>query len=259
LTPARPIPPIAAHRREQLLAAISQIAMLPSTLAVPMRLLELQRDKTTTMDKFAAAVSCDPSLVAKILGLVNSAAFKPAKPIARVSQALVMIGLKNLLPLVFGASLGGIHNQFSMPADERSAFWKASLFKAVAARECAMLLAPDQAEEAMIVGLMQDLSLPLLYAVDRSAWTEAQAIFEMADRSAREDREQRLYGIDHAQLTAMLAAKLGLPESLRTAFAAHHQGIEVKLSPLRSATAAWRRRLHWRPASRTASAPTTNR
>ena len=34
---------MAAHRGEQLQAAVSQIALLPSTLAVPMRLLELQR------------------------------------------------------------------------------------------------------------------------------------------------------------------------------------------------------------------------
>ena len=195
-----------------------------------MRLLELQRDPTATMDKFAEAVSCDPSLVAKILGLVNSAAFHPVKPITRVSHALVMIGLKNLLPLVFGASLGGIHNQFSMPAEERSALWKASLLKAVAARESALLLSPAHAEEAMIAGLMQDLSLPLLYAVDRSAWPEAQAIFEMDDRVTRLDREQRLYGIDHAQLTALLAAKLGLPATLQAAVAAHHDGAEALAS-----------------------------
>lgn len=223
----RTITPIAAHRREQLLASVSQIALLPSTLGVPMRLLELQRDQTATMDKFADAVSCDPSLVAKILGLVNSAAFKPAKPITRISQALVMIGLKNLLPLVFGASLGGIHNQFSMPADERSALWKAALLKAVAARECALLLSPERAEEAMITGLMQDLSLPLLYAVDRSAWAEAQAIFEISDRSNREEREERLYGIHHAQLAALLAAKLGLPQTLRDALAAQHENVET--------------------------------
>lgn len=229
---AKTIPPIAAHRREQLLASLSQIALMPSTLAVPMKLLELQRDKTTTMDKFAAAVSCDPSLVAKILGLVNSAAFKPAKPITKVSQALVMIGLKNLLPLVFGASLGGIHNQFSMPSDERSAFWKASLLKAVAARECALLIAPECAEEAMIAGLMQDLSLPLLYGVDRSTWAETQAILEINERSTREDRETRLFGIDHAQLTAALAAKLGLPESLQIAFANHHHGAETLATAL---------------------------
>jgi diguanylate cyclase (GGDEF)-like protein len=215
---------MAVHRGEQLAAAVSEIALLPSTLAVPMRLLELQRNPAATMEQFAGVLSFDPALVARILGLVNSAAFKPAKPITRVSQALVMIGMKNLLPLVFGASLGGIYNKFSMPADERSALWKAALLKAIVARECALLLSPERAEEAMIAGLTQDLSLPLIYAVDRSTWTEALALLEISDRASREDRELRLYGTDHARLTAKLAAQLGLPEILCAASGAHHEG-----------------------------------
>src|SRR5215217_6793024 len=100
----QPIPPIAAHRAAQLTDAVARVDVLPCSISVPMRLLELKRNPNSTMAQYASALTFDPALVAKVLGLVNSAAFKPAKPITRVSQALVMIGLKNLLPLAFGAA-----------------------------------------------------------------------------------------------------------------------------------------------------------
>jgi diguanylate cyclase (GGDEF)-like protein len=220
----QPIPPIATHRAAQLREAVSKVDVLPCTISVPMRLLELKRNPNSTMAQYASALTFDPSLVAKVLGLVNSAAFKPVKPITRVSQALVMIGLKNLLPLAFGAALGGIYNQFALPADERGVLWKGALLKAVAAREYALAVAPEHAEEAMIAGLTQDVALPLLYAVDRSAWPEAQAVFETPDRDVR---EQRLYGTDHAQLAAALAKRLGLPELFQAAAARQHDSAEA--------------------------------
>jgi diguanylate cyclase (GGDEF)-like protein len=198
------------------------VALLPSTLVVPMRVLVLHRRDNVEMSQYAEVIGADPSLVAKILGLVNSAAFKPAQPITKLTQALVMIGLRNLLPLVFGVSLGGIFNQFAMPAEERSALWRASLLKAVSARECVRKLRPDAVEEAFIAALMQDVALPLIHGSDRSAWSETVAIMDMADQAARVARERALYGTDHAELGAVIARRLGLPELFAGAIAHHH-------------------------------------
>ena len=123
----------------------------------PMKVLQLHRKGNATMDQYAEAICADASLVSKIMGLVNSAAFRPAQPITKLSHALVMIGLKNLLPLVFGVSLGGIYNKIGIPAEERSGIWRASLLKAVTAREYARANAPDQVEEAFVAALLQEI------------------------------------------------------------------------------------------------------
>jgi len=188
----------------------------------PMKVLQLHRKGNATMDQYAEAICADASLVSKIMGLVNSAAFRPAQPITKLSHALVMIGLKNLLPLVFGVSLGGIYNKIGIPAEERSGIWRASLLKAVTAREYARANAPDQVEEAFVAALLQDIALPVLHAADRSAWPEAVAVLDMTDTNARGTRERAMYGTDHAELGAKIARRLGLPELYREAIANHH-------------------------------------
>jgi diguanylate cyclase (GGDEF)-like protein len=219
-------PPPASHRaqqrRGQLFELAGNVSLLPSTLVAPMKVLQLHRGGNATMVQFGEAIAADPSLVSKIMGLVNSAAFKPANPITKLSHALVMIGLKNLLPLVFGVSMAGIFNKMGLPADERSAMWRASLLKAVTAREFARGSTPDVSEEAFVAALLQDIALPLIHAADRSAWPETIAVLELPDSLARTARERTMYACDHGELGAAMIKTLGLPDLYREATANHH-------------------------------------
>src|SRR5438477_360873 len=70
---------IADRRRKQLLDSFAGINVLPSTCTVPMRILQLQRDKCADMADYADAISADASLSAKLLALTNSAAFRPCR------------------------------------------------------------------------------------------------------------------------------------------------------------------------------------
>src|SRR5687768_10368466 len=90
---------LADRRRRQLSDAIAELRLLPTTVSVPMKILQLQRSGTATPADFGVALSADPSLTSKVLGLANSAACAPVKPVTKVSEAITRIGLKNLLSL----------------------------------------------------------------------------------------------------------------------------------------------------------------
>jgi diguanylate cyclase (GGDEF)-like protein len=226
------------QRRAQLFELARSVALLPSTLVAPMKVLQLQRRNNSTMEQYGEAISADASLVAKIMGLVNSAAFKPAQPITKLSRALVMIGLKNLLPLVFGVSLGGIFSKLGLPAEERSSIWRASLLKAVVARECARGLAPEFAEEAFVAALLQDVALPVIYTSDRSVWPETIAVLDLTDASMRNARERKMYGTDHGELGGAIIRQLGLPDLYSQTTETHHapDGPQAGENPALAAT-----------------------
>jgi diguanylate cyclase (GGDEF)-like protein len=209
-------------RRTDLLELASGLELLPSTCAVPMRILQLHRSSTASMNEFADVISVDAGLSAKILAIVNSSAFGTSGRITRLSHALPRIGIKNLLPLVFGISLGGIFNKLALPSDERATLWRSSLLKGIAARELAQTLAPEMAEEAFLCGLLQDVALPVIYAADRSAWPETVALLQIDADDERLEREQLLYGIGHAELGGHVAAGMGLPELFQHAIHKHH-------------------------------------
>jgi diguanylate cyclase (GGDEF)-like protein len=213
---------LAERRRELLQRSADDVALLPATLVVPMRVLQLHRRDAGELEEYGDVLSADPSMVAKVLGLVNSPAFAPAMPVTKLSAALEMIGLQNLLPMLFGVSLGGIFNKLALPAEERSALWRAALLKAVTAREFVRGSSPDVTEEAFVGALLQDIALPLIHASDRSAWPEVVAIVDMPDAAAGAARERAMSGTDHAELGARIAKGLGLPALYQDAIAHHH-------------------------------------
>lgn len=217
---------LADRRRKQLLDAVAELRLLPTTVSVPMKILQLQRNPNTHLSEYCAALVTDPSLTSKVLALANSAALAPGRTITKVSEAIARIGVKNLLSLVFGLSVGGIFNKMGVPAAEAKALWRAALLKAVAARELAMKTEPSLAEEAYVCGLLQDISLPIISATDPSAWPEALAILELGP-DARRQREEAMYGTDHGTIGKLVAARIGLPPLFQTAIEFHHGDVAV--------------------------------
>ena len=213
---------LADRRRRQLSDAIAELRLLPTTVSVPMKILQLQRGGTATLADFGVALSADPSLTTKVLGLANSAACAPVKPVTKVSEAITRIGLKNLLSLAFGLSIGGMFNKMGLPPTDAKSLWRASLLKAVAARELALKMDASLAEEAYVCGLLQDVSLPVIYATDPSAWPETAAILDL-EPAPRKQREEGMYGVEHGAFGQLIAARIGLPDLFQKAIALHHQ------------------------------------
>ncbi|MDB5298752.1 MAG: hypothetical protein JWO87_415 [Phycisphaerales bacterium] len=200
-----------------------------------MKVLELKRSLSAGVAEFAEVISTDPALTAKVLALANSAAFSPQSPVTRLSVAIGMIGLRNLLPLVFGLSFAGIFNKFSLPAADRASLWRAAVLKAVLARQTVRRLStvpaadPRRSEEedtAFFAGLLQDIVLPVLYGTDKSSWAHYLAAID-APEEQRLREEVRVFGIGHAELAGRCARMLGLPAFFSSACEVHHNGVEA--------------------------------
>lgn len=240
-TPTPFVSPLAVTRKQAVDRTVADLKLLPSNAAVAMKVLELKRSATSSAADFARVIAADPALATKVLALANSAAFSPSQPVTRLTIANAMIGLNNLLPLVFGLSFAGIFNKLSLPPADQAALWRASLLKAVTARECIRHLDNDirseeereaVSEEVFLMALVQDIALPVFYAADRSAWPEFLAVLEASDGD-RAGRENKTYGVDHATLAAACIRAMELPDGLARTAAVHHGGLAA-LGPLLS-------------------------
>jgi diguanylate cyclase (GGDEF)-like protein len=225
--------PLTQRRRKAIEHAVESLKILPTSVTVPMRVLQLQRSEMASVKDYADALIADPALATKILALVNSAAFHPTRPVSKVSEAVNMIGMKNLLSLVFGTSLSGIFNKMGLPPSEVRALWRAAVLKAVAAQECALTADSESPEEAFLCGILQDIGLSAMYAADPSAWPETCLILDLDDES-RTNRELAMYGYDHATVGLNVARKLGLPEFFQNSTGSHHQSLEAITASLPS-------------------------
>src|SRR5688572_21898335 len=237
------ISPLVESRRRTLEALAAGVKLLPSAFAVPLRVLELKRKPNTSVADIAQAISVEPTLSARVLSLANSAAYAPALPITRVTIAAAMIGLNNLLPLVFGVSFGGIFNKLGLPPAEQAMLWRASVLRAVTAREVQRLMGAEtipaadregRAEEAFLAGLFLDVAIPVFYAADRSSWFEYSAALDAPADADRASNEWRLFATDHMVAAERCAAALQIPKLYASAAAAHHKGVDA----IRAATGA---------------------
>ena len=211
----------AERRFAALRALVDSMDVLPTTARLPMRILELHRDPASTLDQFGEALMADPSLATRVLGLANSAWAAQGKRITRISDAIRVIGVNNLLPLLFGVSLAGMFNRADLPPSQREELWRTAVLKAVVARFTAEAQGSTHAEEAFLCGLIQDIGLPVLFAGDRATAVELNGILGQ-DASLCIPRERELFGLSHPELAAVLAQKLGLPEVFVEAARLHH-------------------------------------
>jgi diguanylate cyclase (GGDEF)-like protein len=218
---------IVESRHAEVRRVIEQLDVLPTTVNVPMRLLQLQCSRSANAQEIAEVLSTNPSLTSKVLGLANSSYFAPAQPVRRLTTAVSMIGLNNLLSLVFGLSLAGIFNKLGIPQVEMSRLWKTSLLKSTAAREFARKYSPEHVEEAGLCGLLQDIALPVMFAADQSVWTQLLPKLDLPSEF-RHAAEKAMFGADHCRLGYLLAARLGLPQIYQLVIGTHHHPASVE-------------------------------
>lgn len=218
-------------RHDRVMALAQSLPILPTAISVPLKILKMSRDpKAPGLDEFAKILVTDGALSSKLLELANSAWFAPPRPITRVSDAVRMIGLKNLLPLLFGLSLSAVFNHAGLTEEQRGELWHSSLYRGAIARHWAKLHNLECIEEAFLAGVLQDMALPVMFAADRSAAMELLSILSLPE-DQRHAREIALFGAHHGEFGSRIARQLSLPELYQSAVQTHHDLAGPTLPP----------------------------
>lgn len=196
---------------------------LPTPPGIALRVIELAQDPTTDLAATAAAINLDAALSARILRIANSPLFASAtrRPTTTVSRALALLGLNAAITLALGFSLAATMRGSGQVVAARDRFWRRSVLGAMASRLLGEQAGLKRLEELMLAGLLQDIgALALMQAMpDRYAQLD-----DASTGAGRLARERELFGSDHAEVGAWLAARWNLPEYLRRLIAGHECG-----------------------------------
>ena len=88
-----------------LLRKFNNVTTLPH---IEIRLSKLISDENSTMREFEEVIRLDPTLVLRLLRLVNSSYYGLRQKINSISRAVVFVGMKNLRNMVVTEALKGI-------------------------------------------------------------------------------------------------------------------------------------------------------
>lgn len=162
------------------------------------------------ISKIAQILHADVAISAAILQVVNSAAFRRNREIESIDQAIMMLGLKRVIPLVKAVAL-----KSSVKASPQIAqFWEE---QTQIADSCALLCnrlnKPGLSNHAYMLGLFHFAGVPILL----QHFSDFNLIFDEAIEfgwDAANAIELERYQTSHATIGALLAQQWGLPKAM---------------------------------------------
>lgn len=193
-----------------LIADLLKCPNLPTLPTVAINVLKIARTDQPSVSDYANAIERDPALTMRIIALANSAFFSrtPVK-VHACREATARLGLDATLAAVLSFSL--LQNKAVDIHYQR--VWMRSIIASLAARYLAVHICPDTAGPVFTAALLQDIGILALRATYPSETTKLYSSSTLNHRQLSE-AEQELFGCDHSQVGAWLAAKWGVPTPL---------------------------------------------
>lgn len=195
-----------------------------STPALPEVLLQLfnvMSARKCTFEDVADVVETDPALTGTVLRIANSAAYGLAGEVRSVTQAVSVVGLKELSAMALGTTyLAQLKPNPDIPFD-LDRFWQHSLATATVAQVVAKTINTFRPEQYYLGGLLHDIGRLALYANIKGLAESAEFLCKEQRMSLHEVEEQCL-GFDHAHFGGTLLHSWGLPKGLVEMVHKHH-------------------------------------
>lgn len=192
---------------------------LPPLPGSVFRIMELMRDVNVTTTALAQAVGNDPLLAVRLLRLANSSYYSQQNDVTTLKQAIDTIGMKALYDAVM---LGVAANTFSKEIGSEAglAIWEHSLAVALVSRELTNASNMRGAENAFICGLLHDIGKFVLLKADSDGYKK---LSERKEDDEMLNSEDEYYGINHAELGALLTKRWNLPNAIADVILYHHE------------------------------------
>lgn len=203
---------------ERIVTNVLKVAALP---AVAMKFSEAIRDPLTSNQDLENIVSEDSALAAKVLMIANSALYNFPSKIDTISNAITIIGHKQLSEIILSCSVVAMFKDIPQDIIDMEQFWRHSISVATAARILAASRREQNIEKFFTAGLLHDIGKLIIFV---EAPEYALEIISQchAKKELMYKVEQDVMGFDHAKLGAMLLKKWKLPNSIVSAVYYHH-------------------------------------
>ena len=212
---------------DKLLEKFNSVKTLPH---VAIRLSKLISDEGSNILDFEKMIRMDPTLVVRILRLVNSPYYGLQQKVDSISRAVVFIGMKNLRNLVVTQALKDI---FKNSSDEgifpRSQLWLHSVAASICSQMIAERILEQKGENAFLCGILHDIGLIIEDQVSHHVFIKACKSF-VPESSPITVCEMNAIGTDHCKVGYKLAHEWNLPEEVQKGIRSHHK-IQENVSP----------------------------
>jgi putative nucleotidyltransferase with HDIG domain len=204
---------------ERILGDVRRLRPMPTVVHQILRAVD---DSNTTATDICDLIRMDQALTAQVLQMANSALLGYVPTCTSISDAVMRIGFNRLRTLVIGVTTSGpLTRRLSGYKLEEGDLYRHSLASAMAAQRIARYLKYPDPEEAYVAGLLHDMGKMVL---DQYMQLDYQEVTKYIQEKQVEltQVEEDLFGINHAGVGGLMAARWNFPPVLSDAIQFHH-------------------------------------
>lgn len=206
---------------------IRNISELPAIPKVAQLILQEITNENVDISKLSQAIEMDPALVARIVGLANSAFFGRNEKIFTVSDAIIkVLGLNTVRSLALSIVLSQPFRAEQCTGFKLDEYWLEAMLTASIAKELSPNICATSDEmdfsAVYICGLLHNIGLLVLV---HKFSDEMKNVFRHVPDMHTENilrAEAEILGLDHAQGGGILARKWHIPDNIIVAMENNH-------------------------------------
>lgn len=211
--------PSISHTPLETRLEVQKLKSLPAMSLVVNQFLEACADRDIAMTRLAQIIEKDPSLLARIIGVANSAFYSPAEPVATAEEAIFQVlGVDMARNLALGIILSGPFTVDKCPNFPLGRFWLESVLTATLAHDLAAYIAAEKKcspGDAYLAGLLHSFGLLVLVhlypdEMNRIIGESRNCCGSLELVAA----EQEVLQTNHLEVGAWLGRKWHLPEKI---------------------------------------------
>jgi putative nucleotidyltransferase with HDIG domain len=206
---------------------IADCSGLISPPEVCVRLYNLIHASNSNAQSIGDTLALDPNLVARVLKIVNSAAYNFPKQISTVSHAVTILGTEDLCNLVMAIAAVRAVSNFGDGYVTVDEFWHHSVFVGLCARHLAQECKHPEPDPFFIAGLLHDIGILVIYSTHKDLSDTVNEICP-GDEQKLAQYEQEHFGFDHGYIGGMLLESWHLPEKLIDVITHHHKTQKIR-------------------------------
>ena len=202
-------------------AIVRDVDALPHFPETILEIIRLTEDPRATVSQIAGRIATDPALTADLLKQVNSAHYALYRRVNNILQGVKIVGVKGLRNLLYTY---GAQEILREKYSEMKTLWEHSNRTAFYAFMLARSFKPkaDILDDAYVAGILHDLGQIIV------AYLHPKAMEQMAVFCRDKDVPPRIlerfsFGLNHADIGALMALKWNFPEQIVHGIRHHHE------------------------------------
>lgn len=209
--------------RTRVLKTVGDLPPMPQTVH---KARDIMANSNSSFRDLAIVLVADQAIATRVLKIANSAYYGLSGKVSSIQHASVVLGQKTLAEILTLASTSKLMGQklagYGLSAEDQ---WRHSLSVAFGARIVANKKNPGLEDNAFSAGLIHDAGKLVLdkYILEKKALFDqlvaeckSEGIFNLTRI------EQKLLGLDHAEIGGEVCKKWNVPNYLAVAIQSHH-------------------------------------